>query len=91
VGEVDVIKMIQDVLSMSQTGAIIKIAFMVAVVSFAIWWKLKGKKIKRAQARSAESKAAQANHDSAVSQNRLDNIQVQSDSKRIDDFTKGGS
>ena len=88
-GEIDIAKIIQDILSMSQTDAFVKIGFILAIIGFTIWWKIKGDNIKRDQARNSENRADQINHDHSIEQNRTDNQQVRTDSQRTDDFFKG--
>ncbi len=89
-GEIDITKILIQVLTTGTSGAIIKIVLMVASIGFSFWWKFKIDKIKAEAARERESAEDRMNHERSIEQNNTDNNQIKSDSQRADDFLNGG-
>lgn len=86
----EMIAAIQSILTMSSSGAIIKIIFIFVTVGFGLYMAVKGKSIRRQQARDTENSDANRDQVNTVNQNRTDNQQTESDSARVDDFLQGG-
>ena len=85
-----VIDTVTSTLTMSSTGAIIKIILIILSVAFGLYMAIKGKSIRKQQARDTENRDANRDSENTVNQNRNDNQQTQSDSQRVDDFLQGG-
>jgi hypothetical protein len=86
----EVTKVVSEILTMSETAAIIKIALILATVGLSIFIGFKTKKFKRDASQKEAASDATRNEQNSVKQNRQDNQQVQSDSQRADDFLNGG-
>lgn len=80
---------VNSVLTMSSSGAIIKIVLLILTFGFTIWMTVRKKNVAIEDARKEEGHADNVNHNTAVKQNTNDNQQVATDSKRIDDLFKG--
>jgi cytoskeletal protein RodZ len=87
----EIVDMVNSVLTMSDTSAIIKIILIFVTVGFGLYMAIKGKAIRRDQARDTENRDATRDQTNTVNQNRTDNQQTQSDSTRVDDFLQGGN
>lgn len=85
---VDVIDALKNIINMSDTSAIIKIVLTIVLIAAYLFWSIRGKSIEIKASRKEEAKDKQENHDDVVVQNKKENDELQSDSKRADDFLK---
>ena len=82
---------LNSVLTMTQTGVILKIILLVLLIGLGIYKAVNNKKTAIDDARKEEGHDDNVNHNTAVNQNTTDNQQVEVDSKRVDDLLKGAS